>query len=230
MAERTVGASRGSHLHVAVVARSPALRAGLAMLLEESAGDGSPITIATAADMTALETDAPIDVVVMQPDGDLERRTPELPDEFTGMPVVIVAEASPAGSGRTVAVGGGPTAWLRIDVGGEELVAAVRAVAAGLDVYDPALGDRAGASTTVTRPGEQGREQGDDDDSEPLTRREIEVLQKLVGGLTNKAIAFDLGISEHTVKYHVGSILTKLDASGRTEAVAVGVRRGLIAL
>ena len=56
------------------------------------------------------------------------------------------------------------------------------------------------------------------------------VLQELASGLTNKAIAYDLGISEHTVKYHVGSILTKLDASGRTEAVTVGVRRGLIAL
>lgn len=68
------------------------------------------------------------------------------------------------------------------------------------------------------------------DGLEPLTPREVEVLGAIAGGLTNKAIAFDRGISEHIVKYHVGSILTKLDVSGRTEAVTVAARMGLISL
>ncbi|MBD0364164.1 MAG: response regulator transcription factor, partial [Coleofasciculus sp. C3-bin4] len=63
-----------------------------------------------------------------------------------------------------------------------------------------------------------------------LTPREIEVLGMLALGLSNKTIAKRLGISDHTVKFHVSSIFTKLNASTRTEAVAVGARLGLIML
>ena len=60
--------------------------------------------------------------------------------------------------------------------------------------------------------------------------REIEVLQMLTNGMSNKIVAQNLHISEHTVKFHVSSIFQKLDVSTRTEAVAVGVRLGLIML
>ena len=63
-----------------------------------------------------------------------------------------------------------------------------------------------------------------------LTPREIEVLTMLAEGLGNKAIARRLNISEHTVKFHVGSIFSKLNASSRTEAVTLGARQGLIML
>ena len=63
-----------------------------------------------------------------------------------------------------------------------------------------------------------------------LTEREQEVLRLVALGLPNKGIALDLGISEHTVKFHVGSILGKLDAGSRTEAVMTAARRGLLAL
>jgi NarL family two-component system response regulator YdfI len=63
-----------------------------------------------------------------------------------------------------------------------------------------------------------------------LTPREIEVLSMLAEGLGNKTIAWRLNISEHTVKFHVGSILSKLNASSRTEAVTLGIRQGLIML
>ena len=66
--------------------------------------------------------------------------------------------------------------------------------------------------------------------TQPLTRREVEVLGFLAEGLANKNIAARLGISEHTVKTHVASILTKLDAFSRAEAVAIGARQGLILL
>jgi DNA-binding NarL/FixJ family response regulator len=65
---------------------------------------------------------------------------------------------------------------------------------------------------------------------EPLTDREIEVLQLLAQGLANKQIAAELGISEHTVKFHVSGIYTRLGAASRTEAVRLGVRQGLIVL
>lgn len=65
---------------------------------------------------------------------------------------------------------------------------------------------------------------------EPLTAREVEVLERLAEGLPNKAIAARLGISDQTVKFHVASICGKLGASNRTDAVRRAVRRGLISL
>lgn len=65
---------------------------------------------------------------------------------------------------------------------------------------------------------------------EPLTRREIEVLELLAEGLPNKSIAARLGISDQTVKFHVASICGKLGATNRTQAVRLAVGRGLISL
>jgi DNA-binding NarL/FixJ family response regulator len=81
-----------------------------------------------------------------------------------------------------------------------------------------------------------GRDSGDLADSvgpayrEPLTRREIEVLELLAEGLPNKAIAARLHISDQTVKFHVSSICGKLGAANRTDAVRRAVRRGIITL
>jgi len=65
---------------------------------------------------------------------------------------------------------------------------------------------------------------------EALTPRELEVLEALAQGMSNRAIAAQLAISEHTVKFHVSSIFGKLSAENRTDAVRRGVRLGLIAL
>ena len=93
-----------------------------------------------------------------------------------------------------------------------QIVAAIEAVAAGLLVSHP---DSAGASGS---PGDA------------LTARETEVLRMIADGAPNKNIAWKLGISEHTVKFHVSSIMAKLGAASRTEAVNLGARRGLITL
>ena len=66
--------------------------------------------------------------------------------------------------------------------------------------------------------------------AESLTPRESEVLVMMSEGLSNKMIAFRLGISEHTVKFHVQSVMAKLNAGTRTEAVMLGIRQGLIML
>lgn len=66
--------------------------------------------------------------------------------------------------------------------------------------------------------------------AEPLTPREVEVLNLLAEGLPNKSIAVRLGISDQTVKFHVASICGKLGAANRTQAVRLAVRRGLITL
>ena len=65
---------------------------------------------------------------------------------------------------------------------------------------------------------------------EPLTDRELEVLQVLAQGKSNKEIAAALGVTERTVKFHVSSILGKLDAGNRTEAVTIAAQRGLVKL
>ena len=64
----------------------------------------------------------------------------------------------------------------------------------------------------------------------PLTRRELSVLRLVAQGLGNKEIASELGISTHTVKYHLASLLAKLGVHSRTEAVTIGLRRGLVPL
>jgi DNA-binding NarL/FixJ family response regulator len=70
--------------------------------------------------------------------------------------------------------------------------------------------------------------EAEDEFSEEITSRETEVLRMLAEGLVNRDIGVRLGISEHTVKFHISSILDKLGASTRTEAVTLGIRRGLI--
>jgi DNA-binding NarL/FixJ family response regulator len=117
-------------------------------------------------------------------------------------------------------------AWgvLSVDSSVEELVAAVRAVHEGLLVGAPALlGPWLPRLLVDETP-----------DAEPLlerlTERELQVLQLLAQGLANKQIALALSISDHTVKFHVASIYGKLGATNRTEAVRMGVQRGLVSL
>ena len=71
---------------------------------------------------------------------------------------------------------------------------------------------------------------GAQDDDGRLTRRELSVLRLVAHGLGNKEIASELGISTHTVKYHLASLLAKLGVHSRTEAVTIGLRKGLVPL
>ena len=105
----------------------------------------------------------------------------------------------------------------------EELVAAIEAVHEGLVVLNPAWAEYLSA--------DQARGQNDSADMiETLTGREIEVLQLLAQGLTNKQIAVKLKISTHTVKFHVSSIFGKMGTTNRTETVKLGLTKGLILL
>jgi two-component system, NarL family, response regulator YdfI len=105
----------------------------------------------------------------------------------------------------------------------EQLVAAMQAAAVGLVViHRSEIASTFPATAPASRPFAEL--------AKPLTRCEGEVLQMLASGLGNKEIATRLTISEHTVKFHVASILGKLGASSRTEAVAVGIRHGLVLL
>jgi DNA-binding NarL/FixJ family response regulator len=104
---------------------------------------------------------------------------------------------------------------LPTDASAEELAAAIHALSQGLIV---------GSSTLLFESESEPLSHG------PLTDRESEVFGLLAKGLANKQIAVALGISEHTVKFHVSSIYTKLNVTNRTEAVREGLRGGWIAL
>jgi len=104
---------------------------------------------------------------------------------------------------------------LPTEASAEELTAAVHALSQGLIVGAPTL-----LFESENEPLDRG----------PLTERESEVLNLLAKGLANKQIAVTLGISEHTVKFHVSSIYTKLNVTNRTEAVREGLRGGWLAL
>jgi len=118
------------------------------------------------------------------------------------------------------------------------------AIVIGIEIDDPELADRLAsllggvAGLRLASPGEVAnvaivsREQRRAPDAAEieLTPRELDVLALLAEGASNKTIARQLGISVHTAKFHVGSILDKLDATGRTDAVAHAARRGVIHL
>lgn len=111
-----------------------------------------------------------------------------------------------------------------------------------LEIDDPALADRLAtllggiAGLRLAAPGETAtasvvaRDPRAIPEDIALTQRELDVLALMAEGASNKMIARQLNISVHTVKFHVGSLLDKLDATGRTDAVAHAARRGVIEL
>jgi len=138
------------------------------------------------------------------------------------IPTVVLAEpGSSAVSAQ--ALQAGIRAVLPSGLAADQLAAALHAVASGLVVLHPT---EVQAAFPLAAPASQPLAEL----AEPLTRREREVLQMLTGGLANKEIAARLQISDHTAKFHVAAILGKLGAATRTEAVALGIRRGLVLL
>jgi NarL family two-component system response regulator YdfI len=111
------------------------------------------------------------------------------------------------------------------DAAAQEIVAAIECAALGLVAMRWST-----LAALIGGHGAAGRFAAAPQLTETLTPRELEVLQMLGEGLANRAIAGRLGISVHTAKFHVGSILGKLGAATRAEAVALGIRRGLIML
>ncbi|MFN3491881.1 MAG: response regulator transcription factor, partial [Anaerolineales bacterium] len=106
----------------------------------------------------------------------------------------------------------------------EELTTGILSVSEGLWVGAPSL------MQSLMRLPKGGESGGEESLVESLTAREREVLEKMAEGLANKQIALALSISEHTVKFHLSSLYTKLGVASRTEAVKRGIELGLISL
>jgi DNA-binding NarL/FixJ family response regulator len=209
-------------IRVALVVPALAVRVGLRSLLS---GSDELTVIAEAADLNELESLSPeADVVIITSASASRSDLAELLSRSDPRPAVLLISEVPEDA---QALAGLPVrAWgiLPLDTSSEELTAAVRALGEGLLVGAPLLMEHLLARRLA--------DEGGDADSpvEALTARETEVLQLLAQGLANKQIATKLRISEHTVKFHVSSIYTKLGVMNRTEAARVGVRRGLITL
>jgi two-component system nitrate/nitrite response regulator NarL len=204
-------------LRVFVAADTPEERARLTALLE--ADDGLTVAGQGPVDLDgdALR-DADPDVVVASRDrSGVGGAAGGVWRDLDGL-VLIVLVSSPDDAASAMAAGA--RAVLIQDVEASVLGAAVRAVARGLLVIAPEFGSAA----TALRERDVGVL------VEDLTPRELEVLQVLAEGRSNKEIAQRLGVSEHTVKFHIDSILGKLDAHTRTEAVTRAARQGLIIL
>jgi two-component system, NarL family, response regulator YdfI len=192
-------------IRVFIAAASPIARAGLETLLRSQPGIA---VVASAADA---------DVV-------LTENAPGDEEPAWGNAAVVVFSDEPGPEWVREALRSGVRAVLPRQATEAEVLAAVAAAGAGLvalepQTMEPLLQLAAPAPRGAPGPG-----------AESLTPREIEVLRMLAEGDGNKGIAWKLGISEHTVKFHVASIMSKLEAASRTEAVATGIRRGLIPL
>jgi DNA-binding NarL/FixJ family response regulator len=215
-------------LRVFIVARQPVVRAGLRGLVGEMADVRAIGASASGDEAALLAVEGRLDVVLAAWDGSDGETNLALAEALTecGIPLVFLGDGmSPADLGP--AIQAGARGFLLGEAVVEEVEAALRAAWRGLLVVTPVLGRALPALPTV---GALVGAPPADSVNSPLTEREQEVLELLALGLPNKTIARRLNVSDHTVKFHVGSILAKLDASSRTEAVTRAARRGLLAL
>jgi DNA-binding NarL/FixJ family response regulator len=222
--------SRGGALappasRVLVAAPTPSLTAGLAALVR----DGGFTVVAERRQIESVPALDAIDVAVVA------AGTAIAIDAFpVGAPGVVVVGIDRAIEDLLARDGTRAVGVVPADANVTTLGAAIGAVAAGLSVRPAGTPTSAGFGDDAFH--DAAPRNGADDgleepiDAEPLTAREAEVLDSLAQGLSNRAIAARLGISEHTVKFHLASIFGKLGATTRTGAVRRALRRGLIDL
>jgi NarL family two-component system response regulator YdfI len=197
-------------IRVLIVAGSAVVRAGLEALLASSPGIEC---VGALPDLSNIEDLHP-DVVLA--DASLDQLAPPA-NGYAPAFVLLTRVDQPGWTHEAIRLG--VRAFLPRDASAAGILAAVESAAQGLAVVDPRELE---TLLATTRPAHV------EEETSVLTARELEVLRMLADGAANKQIAWKLGISEHTVKFHVASILSKLNAGTRTEAVTSGIRKGLI--
>ena len=201
-----------------VVAADPLARAGLAALLEAQPNCSVVGQIAPGEEVSAAADVFRAEIVVWDLGWDLFDALEQVAGLGEDAPPVIALVEDGTRGGEVIAAGA--RGVLGRDVDADSLEAALVAVSRGLVVTDPALVPA------------QGPYSGPPPDPPiaDLTPRERDVLHLLAEGMPNKSVAVALGVSEHTVKFHVNAILSKLGAQSRTEAVTKAARFGLLLL
>jgi len=211
-------------IRVFIVAASPLIRAGLQSMLADRRFE----IVGSAADLGSISgqlVDAEPDIALVEIAADAhEELLNSLEDsEIAREYAVVLLSDQLKADWLSKALRAGVRAVLPRAATPGQLRAALEAATAGLVVVHP-------SEVSAVLPAPAALSSPIRDLPEPLTPREREVLQMISGGLGNKEIAGRLSISEHTVKFHVASILGKLGASTRTEAVSIGIRHGLVLL
>jgi DNA-binding NarL/FixJ family response regulator len=196
-----------------IVADDPLARAGLALLLADSP-DCEVIAQSHSLELDEVLDDADPDAVIWDVGWQTAVSLPDWSD--TAVPVIALLSDE---TDVTAVWAAGASVLLNRQVDGDKLAAVVQTAVHGLTILDPALAQTLLLAPSATPP------LADD-----LTPREQDVLQLLAEGMTNRAIAQRLDISDHTVKFHVNAIMSKLGAQSRTEAVVQATRLGLIRL
>ncbi len=201
---------------VFVVAPTPMVRAGLRSMLK-----AADVVVVGEAEAPAGPVPGPslsdADVLLVADEESLDETALAVAEDGTQSIVVLSDDEGSVSKLRDLSLRG----WGVVppDAPAEELGAAVAAAAHGLTALPKALADQLLVEPAVV-----------EELSEPPTARERQVLGLLGQGFSNKMIARELQISEHTVKFHISSLYVKLGVSNRAEAVSRGARHGLISL
>ncbi len=213
-------------LRVLVASSLPATAAGIENLLRTHTDLEVIVSWPREAQLEHVLRETDPDVLVLDVDeyDSANQQTLSFISRLAVVVPTIVLTASPSAAWMSRALQGRIRGLLPHGISGDELASALRAVASGLVVLNPELGE-----IMLGRPAPVDSDELDFP-AESLTPREQEVLAMVAEGLLNKEIADRLHISEHTVKFHLSSIMGKLGASSRTEAVTRGIRRGLVFL
>ena len=212
-------------LRLLIIADDPLARAGLALMLAQEA-DFAVIGQINCVDAADELTDGlRPDVIIWDAGWELSGQLPEWVE--LGVPIVgLLPPFLPEDTAVSQLWHAGITVLLTRQADGAALAAAARAALYNLTVLDNELA----ALLLPFREQENEEDAADAAVAESLTPREKEVLYLLAEGLTNKAIARELHISEHTIKFHVNAIMGKLNAQSRTDAVVRATRLGILAL
>jgi DNA-binding NarL/FixJ family response regulator len=222
-------------IDVMIVDDHPVFRQGLRNVL--AAQEGLRVVGEAADGEAAIEQAGTIrpDVVIMDinlPELNGLQATRELKDRFPDIQVIMLT-AYDDEEQIYHAIRAGASAYHAKDVRPERLIGVIRQVNEGHYVVDDSVLDEEGIGDWLLRKFKRfGGEvfAGNEDFLSPLTPREMEILELVVQGMSNRKIAYHLGISHQTVKNHMTSILRKLGATGRTEAAVSALRRGWVPL
>jgi two-component system, NarL family, response regulator YdfI len=207
----------GGAIRVAVAATSAVRRVGLESIVRSHLDFQLAGSFGSVASLASFSRGTELDVIVIDSDAILDL----LQEPMSDAAIVLLTAVSDARSISRL-LRNRFRAILSRDSDPDDIISAILAAHDGLVLLSaPAAESLAAVYDDRALEVETGL-------SEEITSRETDVLRMVAEGLVNKDIATRLGISEHTVKFHISSILDKLGASTRTEAVALGIRRGLI--
>ncbi len=211
-------------IRILVVDDHPVLRDGLVAILSTQAAFEVVGEAETGREAVLLAAELQPDIVMMDlemPGMDGVEALKQMRDHDPDVRVIVFT-AYDTDDRIMAALQAGAQGYLLKGAPREQVFEAIRVVNAGNSLLQPVV-----ASKLLTR---MRRSADDSGTADSVTPREMEVIRLLARGLQNKEIAAELGIAQRTAKFHVGSILAKLGAGNRTEAVTIAAQRGMIEL